>query len=43
MLKDWVLKAEDLGKKVKGLSSSQIWSHVKWAIGLGSRVHNAED
>jgi hypothetical protein len=42
-LKEWVLKAEDLGKKVEGPGGSQIWSHVKWATGLGSRVRDAED
>jgi hypothetical protein len=42
-LKDWVLKVEELGKKVEGPGGAQIWSHVKWATGLASRVHDAED
>jgi len=42
-LKEWLLKAEDLGKKVEGPGGSEIWSHVKWATGLSSRVHDAED
>jgi len=29
-LKDWLLKPEELGKKVDGLGGVQIWSHVKW-------------
>ena len=43
MLKDWLLKPEDLGKKVEGPGGAQIWSHIKWAMGLASRVHDAED
>ena len=43
MLKEWLLKAEDLGKKVDGPGGSEIWSHVKWATGLSSRVRDAED
>ena len=42
-LKDWVLKPEELGKKVEGPGGAQVWSHVKWATGLASRVHDAED
>jgi hypothetical protein len=37
-LKDWVLKLEELGKKVEGPSGAQIWSHMKWATGLVFRV-----
>jgi hypothetical protein len=43
MLKDWLLKPEELRKKVDGLCRVQIWSHVKWATGLGSRVRDVED
>ena len=42
-LNDWVLKPEDIGKKVEGLGGGQIWSHVKWATGLTSRVRDASD
>jgi hypothetical protein len=42
-LKDWTLKPEDIGKKVEGLGGSQVWSHVKWATGLASRVRDAGD
>jgi hypothetical protein len=42
-LKDWVLKVEDLGKKVEGPGGTLIWSHVKCATGLASRVRDAED
>jgi hypothetical protein len=42
-LKEWTLKAEDIGKKVEGPGGGQIWSHVKWATGLASRVRDAED
>jgi hypothetical protein len=42
-LKDWVLKPEELGKKVEGPGGAQVWSHVKWATGLASRVRDAED
>jgi hypothetical protein len=39
-LKEWVLKPEDVGKKVEGPGGGQIWSHIKWATGLASRVHD---
>ena len=42
-LKEWLLKAEDLGKKVDGPGGHQIWSHIKWATGLASKVRDAED
>jgi hypothetical protein len=42
-LKEWTLKVEDIGKKVEGLGGGQIWSHVKWATGLTSRVCDAGD
>ena len=42
-LKEWVLKPEDVGKKVEGPGGGQIWSHVKWAAGLASRVRDAGD
>jgi len=42
-LKDWVLKPEELDKKVEGPGGAQVWSHVKWATGLASRVRDAED
>ena len=42
-LKEWVLKPEELGKKVDSPGGTQIWSHVKWASGLASRVRDAED
>ena len=42
-LKDWVLKPEDLGKKVDSPGGSQVWSHIKWASGLTSRARDAED
>jgi hypothetical protein len=38
-----VLKVEDLGKKVEGPGGALVWSHVKWATGLASRVRDAED
>ena len=43
VLKEWTLKAEDIGKKVEGPGGGQIWSHVKWATGLASRVRDAGD
>lgn len=43
ILKEWVLKADELGKKVEGPGGSQIWSHVKWATGLALRVRDVED
>jgi len=43
MLKDWLLKPEELGKKVDGPGGVQIWLHVKWATGLASRVRDVED
>ena len=42
-LKEWVLKPSKLAKKVEGPGGNQVWSHVKWATGLASRVHDAED
>jgi len=42
-LKDWVLKQEDLGKKVDGPGGSQLWLHVKWATGLAAKVRDVED
>jgi len=36
VLKEWTLKAEDLGKKVDGPGGTLIWSHVKWANGLST-------
>jgi hypothetical protein len=42
-LKEWTLKAEDIGKKVEGPGGGQIWSHVKWATGLALRVRDAGD
>jgi len=42
-LKDWTLKPEDIGKKVEGPGGGQVWSHVKWATGLPSRVRDAGD
>src|SRR5882762_10123774 len=43
VLKEWTLKAEDIGKKIEGLGGSQIWSHIKLATGLASRVRDAGD
>ena len=37
-LKEWVLKVEDLGKKVEGPGDTMVWSHIKWATGLTSQV-----
>ena len=42
-LKEWLLKPEELGKKTEGSGGVQVWSHVKWANGLASRVRDAED
>ena len=42
-LKEWVLKPDELGKKVEGPGGAMMWSHVKWATGLASRVHDTED
>jgi len=42
-LKEWTLKVEDLGKRVDGPGGTSIWSHVKWANGLSTRVRDAED
>ena len=42
-LKEWVLKPDELGKKVEGPGGVMMWSHVKWATGLASRVRDAED
>jgi hypothetical protein len=42
-LKEWVLKLEELGKKVDSPGGTQVWSHIKWANGLSSRVCDVED
>ena len=42
-LKEWVLKVEDLRKKVEGPGGTMVWSHIKWATGLTSWVRDAED
>jgi hypothetical protein len=42
-LKEWLLDPEELGKKVESAGGVQVWSHVKWANGLASRVRDAED
>jgi formylmethanofuran dehydrogenase subunit A len=42
-LKEWILKPGELGKKVESPGGVQVWSHVKWANGLASRVRDAED
>ena len=42
-LKEWLLKPEELGKKVESPGGVQVWSHVKCANGLASRVRDAED
>jgi hypothetical protein len=42
-LKEWVLKPEELGKKVDSTGGTQVWSHIRWANGLASRVRDAED
>jgi len=42
-LEEWLLKPEELGKKTEGSGGVQVWSHVKWANGLASRVRDAED
>ena len=42
-LKEWTLKAEDLGKKVEGPGGSQIYAHVRWANGLAARARDAGD
>ena len=42
-LKEWVLKLEDLAKKVEGTGGNLVWSHVRWATGLATRVRDAED
>jgi hypothetical protein len=42
-LKEWTLKPEELGKKAESSSGILVWLHVKWANGLASRVHDAED
>lgn len=42
-LKEWVLKPEDLGEKIDGPGGSRVYSHVRWANGLASRVRDAED
>ena len=42
-LEEWVLKPEELGKKVNSPGETQIWSQVKWASGLASRVCDVEN
>jgi len=42
-LKEWVLKPEDLAKKVEGTGGNLVWSHVRWATGLATRVRDAKD
>ena len=42
-LKEWVLKPDELGKKVESPRRVMMWSHVKWATGLAFRVRDAED
>ena len=42
-LKAWVLQLNKLAKKVESPGGNQVWSHVRWASGLASRVCNAKD
>ena len=43
ILKEWVLKPEELGEKVKGPGGSQVYTHIQWANGLAVQVRDAED
>ena len=43
ILKEWVLKPDELGEKVEGQGGSQVYAHIRWANGLASRVRDAED
>ena len=42
-LKEWVPQLNELAKKVEGPGGNQVWSHVRWASGLASRVCDARD
>jgi hypothetical protein len=42
-VRDWMLALKELGKKIEGPGGGQMWSHVKWAMGLASRACDAED
>jgi hypothetical protein len=34
VLREWVIKPNELGKKVEGLGGMKVWSLVKWTTGL---------
>ena len=43
ILKEWVLKPEELGEKVEGPCGSQVYAHIQWANGLAAQLRDAED
>ena len=43
ILKEWVLKPDELGEKVEGQGGSQVYAHIQWANGLASWARDAED
>ena len=42
-LKEWILKAENLGEKTDGPEGSQMYSHFHWANRLAAKVRDTED
>ena len=42
-LKEWRLELKKLGKKMETISRKEVWSHVKWAYGIITKVKNAKD
>ena len=43
ILKEWVLKPEELGEKVEGPGGSQVYVHIQWGNGLAAQVRDVED
>ena len=42
-LKEWILKAQELGEKVEGPGGSKVYTHIQWANRLAACVREAED
>ena len=42
-LKEWILKAENLGEKMDSPGGSRMYSHIHWANGLAAKVRDIED
>ena len=43
ILKEWVLKPEELGEKVEGPDGSQVYAYIWWANGLAALARDTED